>query len=47
MNYNCFFISERPEVKEEAIKALHKKHRENKLHHFTETDREKHLSNWQ
>jgi hypothetical protein len=41
-----FLNSERPEIKHAAIDALHKKHRENRMHHFTEEHREKHLSNW-
>ncbi len=49
-NHDHFYfvsISDVPEVKEAAIDALHQKHRENRLHHFTEKDREKHLSNWE
>ena len=38
--------SERPEIKHAAIDALHKKHRENHIHHFTEEHREKHLNEW-
>jgi hypothetical protein len=47
---SCFFCilnSECPEIKEAAIDALQEKHRENRLHHFTEADREKHINNWQ
>ncbi|CAF1222564.1 unnamed protein product [Rotaria magnacalcarata] len=40
-------LAERPEIKEAAIDALHKKHRENRIHHFTEKHRETHLINWQ
>ncbi|CAF0783071.1 unnamed protein product [Adineta steineri] len=40
-------LSERPEIREAAIDALHKKHRENRVHHFTEEHREKHINNWQ
>ncbi|CAF3657603.1 unnamed protein product [Rotaria socialis] len=40
-------LAERPEIKEAAIHALHKKHHENKIHHFTEANREKQLTNWQ
>ena len=39
--------SERPEIRHAAINALHKKHHENRVHHFTEEHREKHISNWQ
>ncbi|CAF1127739.1 unnamed protein product, partial [Didymodactylos carnosus] len=39
-------ISERPEIKHAAINALHKKHRENRIHHFTEAHKEGHLSAW-
>jgi hypothetical protein len=45
--FSFFVISERPEVKDAAINALHEKERENKIHHFKETDRLKHLSNWE
>ncbi|CAF3684332.1 unnamed protein product [Rotaria socialis] len=40
-------LAERPEIKEAAIHALHKKHHENKIHHFTEKNREKQLTDWQ
>jgi hypothetical protein len=43
----CILNSECPEIKEAAIDALQEKHRENRLHHFTEADREKHINNWQ
>ncbi|CAF4608173.1 unnamed protein product [Rotaria socialis] len=40
-------LAERPEIKEAAVHALHKKHHENKIHHFTEKNREKQLTDWQ
>jgi hypothetical protein len=43
----CILNSERPEIKEAAIDALREKQRENRLHHFTETDRVKQINNWQ
>lgn len=42
-----FLNSERPEIKNAAIHALHQKERENEIHHFTEEQRANHLSNWQ
>lgn len=39
-------LSERPEVKHAAINALHEKHRQNLIHHFTEAHKASHLQNW-
>ena len=39
-------MSERKEIREAAIEALHLKHKENTLHHFTEAHKEKHISQW-
>ncbi|CAF4477267.1 unnamed protein product, partial [Rotaria socialis] len=39
-------VADRPEIKEAAINALHQKHRESKLHQFTEEERVKQFSNW-
>ncbi|CAF3692699.1 unnamed protein product, partial [Rotaria sp. Silwood1] len=39
-------LSEQPEVIFSAIDALYRKHKEHKIHRFTEENREKHIANW-
>jgi len=39
-------MSERKEIREAAIHALHAKHKENAVHHFPESHKEKHISAW-
>lgn len=38
--------SENPDIKYAAIDALYRKHHDNKLHQFTEKNRDAHISNW-
>jgi len=39
-------LSERKEVRDAALKALHHKQKDSKVHHFSDADENDHVKNW-